>query len=327
MPQSKEQISEIAKTIEETLAFKGAVTYNPVDHRVYAGRAVELVESGFRGAQLVTPVDIASVKSQVVLEEVLGMARLAYNLRNMVRVFPSNKLEFHIDKATRLTASRVAPLEEPDISAFAWERISFSMVKDVTLVVVSDEARMTAAHDILGSQIEDAAASLAKAENDAIASVAESATTIAGSDWGGAANPYEDIIKAAEAIASATQVEPSVVAAHPYVWADFWANDAVKGQLVGVQMPPLQAKSFALPGLPGWTGISDWALTNTKAIVASVDKRYPGIVEAEGPTESARFRNELAGYDAFIIRRWYHVKLPAATTADNAIRVLTGVHA
>lgn len=43
----------------------------------------------------------------------------------------------------------------------------------------------------------------------------------------------------------------------------------------------------------------------------------------DGPSESACYRNEPAGYDAFIIRHWYHPQ----PVISGAIRKLTGVHA
>ena len=328
------QVSEDAvKKIEGEMSFKGAATYYPKTGRIYTGRAPDLVENNFKGAQMVLPSDISAVKAQVILEEVLGRARLAYNLRQAARVFPASKIEFSIDKYTNLTAHRVEPLEEPEISAIAGERLSFALYKDVTFIVVSDEARMSAAHDILGMSVEDAGPSIADSENVDIKTAIEAATAISGADWatvtsGRSANsPYEDLYAAADAIVAAGKVEPDTVIAHYRAWGDFFGNDFVKGQLVGAQMPQLQARSFSIPGLPGWKGISEPSLTNTIAIVTCTNPRFPGYVLADGPTESARFRNELAGYDAFLIRHWYQSKLLLATATSNTIRKLTGVHA
>lgn len=76
-----------------------------------------------------------------------------------------------------------------------------------------------------------------------------------------------------------------------------------------------------MPGLPGVTGISDTVLTNTIALVGSL--AAPALVLGLGPTESARYRDEKAGYDAFIIRQW----LQPILVQSGAIRRLTGVHA
>ena len=51
-------------------------------------------------------------------------------------------------------------------------------------------------------------------------------------------------------------------------------------------------------------------------------RRFPQGL-GEGPTEAARYRDEKAGYDAYIIRQWLEPKL----VLGDAIRELTGVHA
>jgi len=113
--------------------------------------------------------------------------------------------------------------------------------------------------------------------------------------------------------------DPDTIIAHPYVWMDFFGNDYVKGQLKGEVLP--SGKIFDVPGLPGVRGISDWACLSTAAFVMSASA--PALVLGEGPTEAARYRDEKAGYDAYIIRQWLEPKL----VQDGALYILTGVHA
>jgi len=109
------------------------------------------------------------------------------------------------------------------------------------------------------------------------------------------------------------------MAAHPLVWGDFFSNPFVRGTLVGVKMPA--GRVFPVPGLPGVTGYSDNAILNTICFVGS--RAAPALVLGEGPTEAARYRDEKAGYDAYIIRQWLQPQL----VLSDAIRELTGVHA
>jgi hypothetical protein len=69
------------------------------------------------------------------------------------------------------------------------------------------------------------------------------------------------------------------------------------------------------------TGYASHQLTSTIALVGST--QAPALVLGEGPTEAAQYRNEPAGYDAYIIRQYLQPKLLIA----GAIRKLTGVHA
>jgi hypothetical protein len=48
----------------------------------------------------------------------------------------------------------------------------------------------------------------------------------------------------------------------------------------------------------------------------------PALVMGEGPTEAARYRDEKAGYYAYIIRQWLQPKL----VLSDAIREITGAH-
>lgn len=280
----------------------------------------------FKAAGILTPTDVEDVVATDVMDEVLGLARPLYNLRNMCRIRPSDTLKFDAHVYGKLTAEeKVPPLVEADLSTRSREKVSFDLWKNVVHVAASDEALMQSAHDEMLLNKQDAAGALANSENSQIATIAEAGdNTSAGSDWGtitdgrSANNPFEDIKTAMATIRGSNGFPVDLVAAHPYVWMDFFGNDFVKGQLQGVVYPA--TSMFDLPGMPGMKGLSDWALTSTIALVLSTRN---AIILGKGPTSSAKYRKETAGYDAYIIRDWLEPQI----AQENAIYRLTAVHA
>ena len=279
----------------------------------------------FAASGIITPTDIEDVEAVVVLEQVLGLSRPLYNLRQMCKVIPMDKLVAKIDTYGKLTAQeKVLPLVEAEISDRDRERTAFDLWKNVTHVVCSDEAGMKSSHDELQMSTEDAAKALTNSENGQIATIVEAATnTSAGSNWDtvtsgrSANNPFTDIGTAEDTINGTNGLIPSLCVAHPKVWRSFFSNDFVKGQLKGMERPDL-SKTFPLPGLPGMNGISDYALTNTQMLVCDPNE---STVLGEGPTASAKYRDEKAGYDAYIIRQWLQPKI----VNQGGIYELTGL--
>ena len=274
-----------------------------------------------------TPEDISDIEISVVLDEVLGLAWPQYTLRNICRVIPMDNLVMRLDIATKATGhEKVLPLEEADIKKNAWSTVSFDLWKNIVHMPFSDEAIKKAAHDVMAVGMLNAAREIPRMEDSQIKTIVEAATnTSAGSDWGtvtsgrSANNPYTDILTAIEMIEGTNGFEPTHMAAHPLVWMDFFGNDFVKGQLQGIVLPG--GKVFDLPGMPGMRGVSSWSLTSTQALVVSATA--PAVVLGKGPTEMADYRNEVAGYDAFILRDWMEPKI----VQQEAIYELTAVHA
>ena len=293
---------------------KPRVWYSSVRKRFYKQAEPQVFE-----AQMIQPGDISSIEAVTILDEVLGLARPDYILRNICRPVRMDSLTARVDIATSLAGQeKVPPLVEAEISAEAYSAVDFDLWKNVVHVVLSDEARKKAAHDILGLHVSDAARDLARMENKQVDEAMDGATDVAGSDWGGANNPYDDVNPVISTIEGNGYPVDAIVA-HPLVWGDFFSNDDVKGTLVGQKMP--DGRVFSVPGLPGVTGYGDHACLNTSAFVLST--KAPALVLGEGPTEAARYRDEKAGYDAYIIRQWLEPKL----VLSDAIRELTGVHA
>jgi hypothetical protein len=296
-----------------------------MDHpRVYRsasdGKYYKQADSRVFEAQMIAPGDISAIEAVTILDEVLGLARPQYVLRNVCRPVRMDSLTARVDIATALAGKeKVPPLVEAEIVAEAYTDVDFDLWKNVVHVAISDEAIKKAAHDILGLHVSDAARDLARMENKQIDEALDGATDVAGTDWGDTTkNPYADIVGVMATIEGNGYPVDSIVA-HPLVWGDFFGNPFVKGQLQGQVMPG--GRIFDVPGLPGVRGYSDFACLNTVAFVLSTSA--PALVLGEGPVEAARYRDEKAGYDAYIIRQWLQPKLVLA----GAIRELTGVHA
>lgn len=293
-----------------------------IDGQFYkmAQRARPDLTRRYEAAGAITPTDVEDIEAVVILDELLGLQRRAYTLRNICRVVSMDMLTSRIDIATKLSAQEKVPaMVEADIDTESYTTVSFDLWKNVAHVAISDEAGKKAAHNLLQSHIQDAAGALLAAENSQIATEAEGGSnTSAGSDWGGSNNPYNDIMTAFNTIEGTGGFNPDVIAAHPYVWMDFFGNDYVKGQLKGEVLPG--GNVFNVPGIPGVRGVKDYGLTNTIALVA--DSRQ-AIIFGEGPTEAASYRNETAGYDAYIIRQWLQPQI----IQEDALYRLTGVHA
>jgi len=271
-------------------------------------------------AQMITPGDIAAIEAVTILDEVLGLARPQYVLRNVCRPIRMDNLTARIDVATALAGKeKVPPLVEAEIVAEAYTAVDFDLWKNVVHVAIADEAIKKAAHDILALHTSDAARDLARMENKQIDEALDGATDVAGTDWGTSTNnPYADIVGVMSTIEGNGYPVDAIVA-HPLVWGDFFGNPYVKGQLQGQVMPG--GRIFDVPGLPGVRGYSDFACLSTSAFVLST--AAPALVLGDGPTEAAKYRDEKAGYDAYIIRQYLQPKLVLA----GAIRELTGVHA
>jgi hypothetical protein len=275
---------------------------------------------GVYEAQLIQPRDVSSVEATAVLDEVLGLAAPQYTLRGVCRPVRMDGLTARVDIATKLAGrEKVPPMVEAELSAEAYTSVDFELWKNVVHVAVSDEAQKRAAHDVLGLHASDAARDLARMENKQIAEELATATDTTGADWGTSTNnPFDDVVAAMTTI-EGNGYPVDFIAAHPLVWGDYFSNPFVRGTIQGIQLPT--GRVFQVPGLPGVTGYSDPALTNTVAYVGS--RVAPALVLGEGPTEAARYRDEKAGYDAYVIRQWLQPRLVLA----DAVREITGVHA
>lgn len=311
------------------------VTYMPTDNQFYVGSPEKLrsLDKNERMRTAIAASDVEAIKAKVILQELLGLVRPQRVLRGICKIIPVEKTEVSIDATSIATTEEKVPeFVEPKITFPKPDRIDFELYKNEVLLVRSDEARLTEpSPDNPNSrtfQISNTALEIARTENKQIAAIAEAATAISGTDWGSSTNnPFDDLGQAIDAIETADTPYPvDFIAANPRPWLDFFSNSHVKMTQDARQTPaeaqvPVE-QSFAIPGMPGPVrGFSDRMLTNTLAVVGS--RQAPAIVMAEGPTTIEAFRNELVGYDAYLIRTWRDIEVRIA----DAVRVLTGVHA
>ena len=295
------------------------------------GKYYKQPKSGiFEAAGVVTPGDIADIEAVTILDEVLGLARVQYKLRPLCRPVRMDSLTARIDVATALTGQEKVPaLVEAEIAAQAYTDVDFDLWKNVVHVAISDEAQKKAAHDILGLHVSDAARDLARMENKQIAEELETATEkgieVTYADWGAAdggvsvTDPMLAIQESIQAIAGAGY-EPDFMAMHPTIWSKFITNTWIR-ELVdsGILRLAPSGGNFTLPGWPTIEIFVDWSLTETPTgsvgpIVGS--RSAPAMVLGEGPTEAAKYQNEKAGYDAYIIRQWLEPSLVLDAAID-----------
>jgi len=285
---------------------------------------------GVYEAAAIMPGDIADIEAVVILDEVLGAARPFYKLRDICRPIRMDNLTARVDIATALTGQEKVPaMVEAEIAAESYSKVDFDLWKNVVHVVISDEAAKKAAHDILALNVADAAKDLARMENKQIKETAEACTEkvsgTAYSDWGAMTTPPDSDTNPFEAIrASIEYIEgkgyrPDFMAMHPTLWGKFVTNTYVRDLVhAGIAQIGAAGGSFTLPGYPTIKVITDYALTSTPTGSLGPligDSTAPAVVLGQGPVEAAKYRDEKAGYDAYIIRQYLEPKL----VLDDAI--------
>jgi len=218
----------------------------------------------------------------------------------------------------------------PDIKTEI-DRINKQVNLDKTLYTaqINRSIHGKAAHDIMNLNVDDASRDLARMENKQISETAEACTEkvsgTAYSDWGAMTTPPDSDTNPFTAIqASIEYIEakgytPDFMALHPSLWGKFVTNSYVKDLVhAGIATLNKDGGQFTLPGYPTIRVITDNHLTQTPTASLGPligDSKAPALVLGEGPTEAAQYRNEKAGYNAYIIRQYLEPKL----VIDNAM--------
>jgi len=281
----------------------------------------EITDFSRHNAGMVTVNDITDIKSVTVLEEVLGLARPQYTLTNACRVIPTDSLELSVDVATKIIAQEDVPdLVEAELKKQVYNRVNFDLLPNVVHVAVGGKAARQASHPVLQLSTEDGAKALAKSKNSQIKTVLESGTrTGAGGNWKSTDNPYDDIDTAVDSIETTYEAGiANTLVAPRKVWTAFWSNAYVKGSLHGAAFPT--APVFSVPGLPGFTGIMDNAMTAAAMVVCD---RSQYCFLAQGPVEAEGYRNAQGNYNAWIIRDWKQPKLAVNDAGYKLTAVLS----
>jgi len=308
------------KMMEQPRVWKSAVNgryYGQSEPRIYE-------------AQMIQPDDVVSIEAVTILDEVLGLARPKFTLRGICRSIRMDGLTARVDVATGLTGQeKVPPMVEAEVSAEAYSAVDFDLWKNVVHIVLSDEAKKKAAHDILSLHASDAARDLARMENKQIAEELVTAVNVAaGGAWDAMTtpptsdnNPFADLLGVFDTLEGGGY-PPDFAVMHPQVWSGFITNSYVRDLVdAGILSLGAEGGMFSVPGYPSVRVVVDYGVTpNTSCFVLS--SGAPALVLGEGPTEAARYRDEKAGYDAYIIRQW----LQPEVVMGDAVREITGAH-
>jgi hypothetical protein len=266
--------------------------------------------------------DITNVTASNILFEVLGLVGPEYALRNACRIANTPNLIGTVRVATKASAnSDIGAGEEPDLKNITYAQVPINLRdhKDVYPALFLDEDKKQANTDLMSDAAKGAAIGLAVSENTKIKTLIEAATAQVGGDWA-STNSYEDINSARSVIYAATGYVADVMAAGPYVWSDFFGSTNVKAAVAaGGRYEYPGVLVFPVPGAPGLTGIMDYSMTTTIALIIAQDAAF---VHADGPTEAEQFRLPMRGADVYLIRHWNQ---PYQAISTAAIR-LTGVH-
>ena len=306
------------------------VTYNPVMRAVIESNRTDEARP-LQAAGAVQVLDIQAIDIAILLQEVIGAEMPFFNLRGVCRSINMPELKQTVPLYTKMGASneKVPELEEAEVRTGDWSTIVFALWKNVAHILISDEAKKRANIDAFAYNKTDAAIALAHSEETQIAAEIYSTdmtSYAAAGNWDTMGtyhsnyNPYQDLQAVEATLAQNGFTGPYDLVAHNQVWAGFWANTFVKGFLTGVANPDYQKPGgFSVPGLPGNTGWSSPWLDLTSMYVLQRDK---AVILGNGPTEAAAYRNEIAGYDAYILRQW----LEPLVTHPQASRHITGAH-
>lgn len=297
------------------------------------GKYLRAAEQMLRGGVYDTS-HSSTIKATMVLDEVLGLQYRDFRLREAFRIIRTPNLVLSVDVATVFSAdTRVLPLVEAKIKNQTYTRTTWDLAatgKNVSHILLSDEAEKQSVHDATRIHIENAANALKSAESTQLATILEGGTETACGDWGAMIatyadfsnrNPIDDIQAAITTLWGTTgaSFKADTIAMHPRAWSDFISNTFVHNMKID-QGVNGQGGKISIAGFPTLNVIVDPGLTNTKATILS---KNDYAILADGPTEAAQYRDEDHGADGYVIRQWTEAK----RVQLGAARILTSVSA
>jgi hypothetical protein len=237
--------------------------------------------------------DVSDLKAQVVIQEVLGLARVQYRLRELCQVIQMPKLVADIRTATDYTGSEKVPeLVEADVKSQSYTKSSFSLWKNVVHLAISAEAELKTDVDILPLEIRSAAKELARMENSQIATEIEAdGTASTGYAWNDKTNgvsdhdPVTDILTACEPIFAAGY-EASRIAFNFTQYQDLITNTHITSLLERGSI----VKTSRLPAVAGLQITIDQNISNNYVYV--IDPSAPAVILGEGPEMAVRYGSD-----------------------------------
>lgn len=274
--------------------------------------------------------DISSITVTDVLDEVLSMKHKRYGAIEptlAMRSIPMPNLQAKIDYiSTKMSGqAKVPDLVEAELEAEAFTQVTFDLWKNVVHIAKSDVVQKKGNHPFLQIGIEQASKALASLKNSQIITALEGATTdAAAGTWHAMTtapnndnDPGADISDQIDTIES-NGGNPDKITMDTLVWRDYVRNSFVKAVSDQTLQRPTDTGRVALPGFPELEIVRDTDFTATASVVYDSQE---GFILGQGPIEAARYRNEAAGYDAYIIREYLQpLKIDAGFS-----REITGV--
>jgi hypothetical protein len=278
----------------------------------------------YRSAGTITSEDFSALTVLNVAAELLGEFYLPNALEAAVTRVNTPGLLLQIDSYSKFTVSQdVREGEIVPTKKGAFSRQELTLLKDVGHIAITDEAQYRPyPRDIYQIHVRNAVQDLRRIKNRKIATELQTAGSVPAGDWAAytgehsARNPMDDIGAIADTI-HANGGNANTIVSADRVYRDFVSNTNIKGTTNPV--PNTTFGSRVVGNVNGFQWVVDNEMTPTLAVV--LDKS--AVILAQGPTRTSTYRDEVPGWDGYIVRDWNAVK----TIQTGLIRQLTGVSA
>lgn len=261
---------------------------------------------------------VDTMQAEVIVEEIMGLARPQYILRDLCRVIDmGDALEMKATIATALAGNEKVPqMVEAPLAAQAYTPVNVVCWKNVVHVAISLEASHRAKQNVWQMHLEDAAKDIARMENSQIATELETNTGVAGTDWGTATNnPLVDIGLMIAAIENNTGYTATGIAMNSVTYADLIGNPFVTNAFERGTI----ARTGRLPAILGLTLRVAQGLTSNIAII--LDKNSPNTLFADGPMAIENYTGRGAFFKGYAVAKFQYPTLVLAASG----RKLTGL--
>ena len=266
--------------------------------------------------------NVDELAARVTIQEVLGLARPLYRLRDLCTTVSMPKLVARLRLATDYTGvEKVPELVEADIKSQSYSTLDFNLWKNVVHIAISKEAELKTDADVLGLHVKSAARELARMENGQIATEIEADGTAGPTSysWSDKTNgvsdhdPLTDIMNGCEPIHVAG-FEAKIIAFNWQQYADLVSNTHIttlleRGTIV---------KTGKLPAIVGLQIITDESITDDKAYL--VDPDAPALILGEGPEMAVQYgKDSPKFFQGYAIAKFIEPQVAVA----NGLRVLS----
>jgi len=262
--------------------------------------------------------DITNVQAYTVIRELLGLARVQYNLRELCKVVRMPHLTADIRTATTYSGSEKVPeLVEADIKSHTYSKASFSLWKNVVHLAVSLEAKLKSDIDVMGLQIADAAKEMARMENAQIATAIEAnGTAYNGNNWSTKSNgistydPVTDIL-GAEDVIFGYGYEPNKLAMNHTQYTYLVTNTHITSLLERGTI----VQTGILPAVAGYSlSIDNGISASTVYLVA---KGAPAIILGEGPEVAVQYgEDDPRFFTGYAVAKFLEPKVVVPTAVE-----------